>query len=143
MGKLFTKGMLIIAGATGLILGSSSAALADDVLVAKVPFNFVVNGVEMPAGDYRVTNDETTPVISIKNDDGRHVAFVLTNGLSAEAAGPKPELVFERVNGTSFLSRIIGVEDEGREIPLPAKVMKQERTRVAVLMYPATRQAGH
>src|SRR6476469_3580652 len=51
MGKLFTKGMMMIAGTAGLILGSSSAALADDVLVAKVPFNFVVNGVQLPAGD--------------------------------------------------------------------------------------------
>ena len=134
MGKLFTKGMMMIAGAAGLILGSSAAALADDVLVAKVPFNFVVNGVQLPAGDYRVTSDGTTPVVSIRNNDGGHAAFVLTNGLSPEAAGPNPELVFERVNGTSFLSRIVGVES-GREIPLPAKVLKQqERTRVAVLM---------
>jgi len=143
MGKLFTKGMMMIAGTAGLILGSSSAALADDVLVAKVPFNFVVNGVQLPAGDYRVTSDGTTPVVSIRNDDGGHAAFVLTNGLSPEAAGPNPELVFERVNGTSFLSRIVGVES-GREIPLPAKVLKQqERTRVAVLMYPVTKHAGH
>jgi len=142
MSKLFTKGMLMIAGAAGLVLASSTAALADDVLVANVPFAFTVNGVQLPAGSYRVTNDGMQSVVSIKSADGRHFAFVLTNGLAPEVAGPNPELVFERVNGTSFLSRIVGV-DEGREIPLPAKIMKQERTRVAVLAIPVTKQAGH
>jgi len=145
MGKLFTKGVLIIAGAAGLIFVSSSAALADDVVVAKVPFAFIVNGVQMPAGNYRVTQDETTPVVSVKSADGLHTAFVLTNGLSPETAGPNPELVFDRVNGTNFLSRIVGVENEGREIPLSPTVLKQEqeRTRVAVLAQPLTKQSRH
>jgi hypothetical protein len=144
MGKLFTRGMLIIAGAAGLIFVSSAAALADDVVEAHVPFAFVVNGVQMPAGNYRVVQDATTPVISVKNADGQHTVFVLTNELSSEAAGPNPELVFDRVNGTNFLSRIVGIENEGREVPLSPKVLKQgqERTRVAVLAQPLTKQSG-
>jgi hypothetical protein len=143
MGKMFIKGALIFAGAAGLIFVSSSAALADEDLVVHVPFAFMVDGHQLPAGNYRVTNDEMLPVVSVRNADGHHFAFVLTNALSPKDAGSQPELVFERVNGTNYLSRVVGVENEGREVPLPAKILKQEPTHVALLAQPQAKQSGH
>ena len=142
MGKMFTKGLLMFAGVAGLLAASSAAALADDEVVAAVPFEFIVNGVHMPAGNYQVTQLDGQSIISVKSVDGRHFAFVLTNALAPEQAGPSPELVFDRVNGTNFLARVVSTES-GREIPLPAKLLKSEATRVAVLAFPARRSAGH
>jgi hypothetical protein len=143
MGKLVTQGLLMVAGVAGLVLTSSSAALADDTVIAKVPFDFIVNGVHMPAGSYQVTQLDGQAIISVKSADNRHFAFVLTNALAPEEAGPSAELVFDRVNSTNFLARVVGAESEGREIPLPANVLKSEPTRVAVLAFPARKSTGH
>src|SRR2546427_13308791 len=44
--------------ATALMtIGGVSAARADERIVAKVPFSFIVGGVRLPAGDYTVTEN--------------------------------------------------------------------------------------
>lgn len=143
MGKLLTKGLLMAAGVVGLVLTSSAAARADESVIAKVPFDFIVAGVHMPAGSYQVTQLEGQAIVSVKSTDGRHFAFVLTNALAPQEAGPSAELVFDRVNGTNFLARVVGDESDGREIPLPKKLMTSEPTRVAVLAFPAKKSTGH
>ena len=115
MGKILAKGLFMVAGIAGLLAASSAAALADDEVIAAVPFEFIVNGVHMPAGNYQVTQLEGQSFISVKSVDGRHFAFVLTNALAPEQAGPSHlELVFDRVNGTNFLARVVSTES-GRD----------------------------
>ena len=46
------KGALVVMAA--MLLGNASAALAQDSVSAKVPFAFVVNGTQLPAGSYVV-----------------------------------------------------------------------------------------
>ncbi len=137
MRKLLSKGMWLVLGVAGLVVASSTVARADETVIASVPFDFTVNGVHMPAGRYVVTELSGQTTASVTSEDRRHFAFVLTNALDPIDAGMTSELVFERVGTTSYLTRIVGGEGMGREIPLPAKVLKGEHTRVAVAAFPS------
>ena len=143
MRKLLSKGMWLMLGVAGLVMASSSVARADQAVIANVPFDFTVNGVTMPAGRYVVTQISGNATVSVASADRRHFAFVLTNALDPVDAGDRSELVFDRVGTTSFLSRIVAGDGIAREIPLPAKILHSERTRVAVATFPAGKSAAH
>src|SRR5690242_298771 len=94
----------IAAAAAAIALGSASAARADDEVVAKVPFSFIVGNVRMPAGKYVVKSQGDTPdVVAIAAVDGRQSAFVLT--IPTNDAGGHPQLVFKRIGNQYVLAR--------------------------------------
>lgn len=104
----------------------ASPARADERILAKVPFDFIVGRSQFPAGDYVITEASASGVLSIANADNRHFAFVLTNADSPRGE-TQPELVFERLGGVNFLSRISDGLDLNREIPLTRSMMDRER----------------
>ena len=108
-----------------------------------MPFEFIVAGVHMPAGNYQVTQLDGQSIVSVKSMDGRHFAYVLTNALAPEQAGPSPSWCSTASTAPIFSRASSATESDGREIPLPAKLLKSEPTRVAVLAFPAKRSAGH
>ena len=55
--KIVAKLVLAIAG----VLATAGVARAEEMVVAKVPFAFVVNGVALPAGEYVITRDARQP----------------------------------------------------------------------------------
>jgi hypothetical protein len=138
MRKLIIKGMWTMLGAAGLVLASSSAALADDSVVATVPFDFIVSGVHMPAGRYVVTQLDGQALVSVAGADRNHFAFVLSNPLDESKTSDNAKLVFDRVGSNSYLARVVAGMGEGREILVPSKLLKGEPTRVAVAAFPTT-----
>ena len=104
----------------------ASPARADERIVAKVPFGFIVGRSQFPAGNYVVAETSTSGVVSIASVDNRHFAFVLTNADSPKGE-TQPELVFQRVGGVNFLSRISDGVDVNREIPIDRAMMDRER----------------
>ena len=89
------------------ILCGVVAASAEDAVVAKVPFEFVVNGVVLPAGDYTVSRDARTPdLIAVTTADGRHRVLTLTRGGDDAVPRDQPKLAFERVGDQVFLTRV-------------------------------------
>jgi hypothetical protein len=134
--QLMRKLWMVLAAAV-MVVGTASVARADDTLVAKVPFDFVVGNVRMPAGNYVVKHDAANAIVSVASVDRKHFAFVLTNGL-VTGENATPELVFDKYANNAFLAKII-TYDMGREIPLSPSRMKQESDRVAdVVVIPAT-----
>lgn len=134
--QLMRKLWMLLAAAV-MVVGTASVARADDTLVARVPFDFMVGNVRMPAGNYVVTHDAANAIVSVASADRKHAAFVLTNGLRTSDKAT-PELVFEKYGSNAFLHKIVNY-DSGREIPLSLSKMKQESDRVAdVVVIPAT-----
>ncbi|PYR91673.1 MAG: hypothetical protein DMF84_16220 [Acidobacteria bacterium] len=121
-------------------VATASPARADERLTARVPFDFVVGDLRLPAGSYVVSQTSTPGVLAIRSADSRRHVFVLTNSDSGKAPA-QPELVFKRFEGQNFLFRITDGYAIEREIPLTAARMERERqVAVAIVKVPLTAQ---
>ena len=126
--KLITKVWMVL-GAAVMVLGVASSARADQEIVARVPFDFIVGGVRLPAGTYLVT--QTQALVSIASTDRRHFAFVLINPTSADETETAPRLVFERIGEDHFLERVVaGGKERGSETLLTPAQMERQIQRV-------------
>ena len=120
-------------------LGAATTASADERLVVRVPFDFIVGRTELPAGTYVVTadSDNTQGLISIESTDGHQYVFAL----NIAAAAPRPsqtELVFEKFENRYFLSRVASEDGVAREIPLTARTMARELAHIPASAASAT-----
>jgi hypothetical protein len=118
MKRLTVKTIRILAVGLLSIAGAATARADDDQIVANVPFSFIVNGAQMPAGTYIVkpaSGDQR--VVLIESSDGRQAAFSLTVPLGSNVRVATPELVFEKRDKQYFLARLIASDGDEREIP--------------------------
>ena len=118
MKRLTVKTIRILAVGLLSIAGAATARADDDQIVAKVPFSFIVNGAQMPAGTYIVkpaSGDQR--VVLIESSDRRQAAFSLTVPLGSNVRVATPELVFEKRDTQYFLARLIASDGDEREIP--------------------------
>jgi hypothetical protein len=106
--------------ATGLAaVATASVARADERIVARVPFDFIVGDSRLPAGAYVVTNVSNDPgVMSIASADGRHFVYTLTIPSSSIQTPAQPELVFEKFENEYVLARVAPADGDEREIVL-------------------------
>lgn len=109
---------ILLGGA--MLLGAAGTAQAQDTVRANVPFAFVVNGQEMPAGHYLIQRDDLSPSMLLIRGDERHnhaAAFVLTNRDGGQdAAGSRAALTFQRYENTYRLSSVWDSQDEGFDL---------------------------
>ena len=136
--KATSKYTWITLGVMGLL---STAAVIHgqniNAAVAKVPFDFSVGNVRMPAATYRITEMNISGVTQIQNaQTGRSTLVAATNPTGGEATSSK--LVFRCYSGNCFLSEI-WYEGEGSGHGLnPGKLEKElaqgERKNVVVAM---------
>jgi hypothetical protein len=116
--------MRLVFGAFALC-GVATLAHADDSVVAKVPFAFVVGTSTLPAGDYVITRNATHPeLVSIAKADGAQTTLVLTRG-AAEIDKEQPALSFERIGKVVYLTEVTlgpGNSREIRSVPSAADV---------------------
>ena len=118
-----------------MLIAGASPARAEERVIARVPFDFVVGSVKMPAGRYVVTEGDDPALVSIANANGHDFTFVLTIANADDDHVSQPELVFKQFGGQRFLARIVTGEREGREIPLKAGLMAEKVDRVAAASF--------
>jgi len=120
-----------------MTLSAASVARADERIVAKVPFAFIVHGVKFPAGSYTVTESASAGgVCRIASADGRQAIYVMTHPSSQDRTADKPELLFEKFGNDYFLSRVVPLDGNEREIVLTPAIMEHELTEVAAAENP-------
>jgi hypothetical protein len=137
--------MTMIFKAAGIVIAviaiagaSARVASADELVDAKVPFAFVVNGVRMPAGSYVVRQMEVgSGVLAIVSADGRQFVFTSTIPADADRSTSDPKLVFQKFEGQFFLSRIVPASGTEREIILTPSIMETELAKTNALELPA------
>ena len=122
-------------GAAVLLVAGASRAIAEEKLIANVPFEFIVGQSKLPAGHYVVTEADDPALVSIANAEGRGFTFVLTVGSSLDENVDQPELVFKQYGGRYFLSQIVTTGTEVREIPLAPATMAEKVDRIAAVLY--------
>jgi hypothetical protein len=134
MRKRSVKMCAIVLAAASMAIGAASVARADERIVAKVPFAFIVGNVRLPAGSYVVKEDMSTGagVLAIQSADGRRSVYTLTIPYAPNRGPADPELVFEKFNDQYFLFRIIPTDGSDREIVLSPRVMQHELAEVAL-----------
>ncbi len=87
--------------------GIAANAQTHDVVIAKMPFQFVAGEKTLPAGTYKVSrlSDNPTGPLLLTSDDNDISMFLLpmaSEGISAE----KPSLTFQQVGEQHFLNTI-------------------------------------
>ena len=101
-------------------------AKASDSVVFQIPFDFVVAGKTLPAGEYIVVRSTlaSDEILSIRSLDKSGGAYVLTSTLRANEILNDSKLVFNRYGDQYFLSEFwVSGQDSGR------KVIKSDRER--------------
>ena len=111
--------MSVIKKSSGLVavfLGMFvSSARAQETIVVRVPFPFVVRGEQLAAGRYDVIVD--SGVLLIRNADRGAGVFATTFGAGGgDPAGDNPALVFVRGERGYVLSQIWESSTEGRAL---------------------------
>ena len=136
MSKRIGKWSIVLLATALMTIGAASAARADERIVAKVPFAFIVSGVRLPAGSYTITeNVAGGGVCRIANDDGRESLYVMTTAAD-DRPDAQPELRFKKFGDQYFLSRVVTWDGEEREIVLTKSIMEHELTEVAAAEHP-------
>ena len=106
-----------LAGAFAMIAGVASARA--EVVEAKVPFDFVVRGQTLPAGDYVIERDINQPsVLVIRGKEGSHPrVLVFTEPAGThDPAGERPVLRFTQHDSQYWLADVWRSRDDGWEI---------------------------
>lgn len=94
------------------------SAQTNSVIKAQVPFEFVANGVTMPAGSYSITiSGDGQKILGITNGD-QHV-YAIPNATESLNASDATSLVFHRYDDRYFLAGI-KIQGWNRGYALPA-----------------------
>jgi len=112
MGTILRTSSLAAALFIGLFAGTSAA---QDVVVAKIPFSFVVGSAEFPAGRYQFTTSQG--VLAIRGQDNDRGMFAITNPADGrDPDGDEPVLVFRHYENTYRLTAIWNSETRGSSL---------------------------
>ena len=104
---------------------TAGKAIAQDYAVrATIPFNFTVNGSQLPAGNYTLGSDITNPLILKISDRTQHVHVMVLAMPSADEKRKANQLVFHKYGDQYFLSEIRSQESA---INLQLATSKQEK----------------
>src|SRR5260370_7388567 len=86
---------------------TAGKAIAQDYAVqATIPFNFTVNGSQLPAGNYTLGTDVTSPRILKISDRTQHIHVLALPQPSADETRKANHLVFHKYGHQYFLSEI-------------------------------------
>lgn len=103
----------------GLLLATASAFAQTVALKANIPFNFIVTGKTLLAGEYTIQPvDVQGRVLSIRDSDLQSKSMVISNRCESQNASARTKLVFHRYGDRYFLSQIWRAgHNSGLELP--------------------------
>ena len=128
MKKIFTA-IAVSAVLALAIVVPARAQLPGTAMRANIPFDFIINGKTLPAGEYEVRRitDEPDGLV-IRNVSNRHDHVVFETEPEQQNQLPRhDEMVFNRYGDTYFLSEVIsGGMETGRKL-MPSHNEKELR----------------
>ena len=134
MRRIFTA-IVATAFLTLTITAPARAQLPGTAMRADIPFDFIVNGKTLPAGNYEVKrlNDEPEGLI-IRSVDNKHDHAVFETESTQQNRMPRhDQIVFDRYGNTYFLSEVLtgGMETGRRLAPTRAERELKRETQMA------------
>jgi len=139
------KQALTLVGVLSLVLAAGSAfAQSSQEIRANVPFNFVVNHVELPAGQYSITTiGGGNEILVLRGLNNKTVKIVNANAAQANKPADRTKLVFRVYGDRYFLSQIWTEGDErGRALPksdLESETAKDMTTPHDMILFASVR----
>lgn len=118
---------------TLLVVVSAHAQDPGTAIRASIPFDFIVNGRTLQAGQYEIrrVNDEPVGLV-IQNVDHRHSeAMFPTEPVDAHKIPSNSLLIFHRYGDSYFLSEVVTAGEERGEELLPTRSERQLRREMA------------
>jgi len=109
-----------------MLTAVSVAAQSERTRIKNIPFDFIVGGKTLPAGDYTVEPNrrDSHKVWLVQSRDGRTSALFTTMPVRSRDTQEKTSLVFNKYGDQYFLSQIwTAGGNSGRELLMP----RQER----------------
>jgi hypothetical protein len=104
---------------------TAGKAIAQDYAVqATIPFSFTVNGSQLPAGNYTLGSDITSPRVLKISDWTQHVHAMVITMPSADERSKANQLVFHKYGDQYFLCEIRS-QESSINVQLPTT--KQEK----------------
>jgi len=105
-----------------MVTAVSVAAQSERSKVTNIPFNFIVGGKTLPAGEYTVEPNrrDYDKVWLVQSRDGHASALFITMPARASETQEKTKLVFHKYGDQYFLSQIwTAGGNSGRELLMP------------------------
>lgn len=87
------------------LLAAPAFAWSPKSTVAKLSFDFVVNGQTLPAGEYQFEMPTAAGVMAVRDAKGK-VIFAVVDKIGTTHAKPNPQLVFNKAKGAYTLSEV-------------------------------------
>ncbi len=104
--------LAVVALALGGVFGGSPA-YAQDVGIAKMPFNFVVDNREMPAGTYELTVSDQGVLMLTPQPKGKAVFIPVITRLAQLQVSTEFRIVFDKVGEKYYVSEVWFPSDDG------------------------------
>ena len=109
------------------------AQMPGTTMRASIPFDFIVMGKTLPAGNYEIKRISDSPeglIIRNVNEKRDHAMFE-TEPVESRKIPNRSEIVFHRYGDTYFLSEVVtGGEEIGQELA-PTRAERQLRSEMA------------
>jgi hypothetical protein len=93
-----------------LLGGVANAQYNDQKVTAKVPFDFVVGGTVLPAGQYVFLRTGINQLL-VRDAEGHNFVTVITGSVEAQKKPQNSKLKFETVNGSHVLVQLWSEQD--------------------------------
>jgi hypothetical protein len=95
-----------VAAFLGMVL-TAATAVGQSVVMADIPFPFVVTGRTLPAGHYVLSLGDQ--IMSITNSN-KHTSYVLPLDMTSLSPRSSGKLVFHRYDNTYFLAQVLSAD---------------------------------
>ena len=130
------KRITVLAFLTAALISMGSACAHAQAPVFKVPFDFTVDNLVLPAGTYQVSYYAPKSAILIRSEDGRFHAFTAIH--PADPSTSDSEVVFTKYGNQYFLHEVLcGAVSMNVALPT-SKLEKRARIQEAQLPHSET-----
>jgi hypothetical protein len=119
------KKQLFVLLGFGLLVGMSAYAQTVN-LKADVPFNFIIRGATLPAGEYTIQGLGDGRAIAVRGPKANTI--VLSQRCASINPAKQSKLVFHRYGDRYFLAQLwVAGSDSGRQLPKSPREMEVAR----------------
>ena len=121
------KKQLFVLLGLGLLVGMSAFAQTLN-LKADVPFNFIISGATLPAGEYTIKGLGDGSVIAVHGPNPKANTFVMSQRCESINAAKQSKLVFHRYGDRYFLAQLwVAGSGSGRQLAKSPREMEVAR----------------
>ena len=116
----------VTAAVLGLLLLPALAPVYAQSLKVEVPFDFVAAQATMPAGEYRVSQNEPAQgMVRLISSKGSSAAICLTHGIQSNRPSNTAKLIFNRYGNHYFLSQVWSQGTDRGQVLRPSKAERE------------------